>query len=73
MYTIFDFSTFSKLGKLIYVQKSRSEFFFADPCKNRKRKFNYVRFFLYCAVTKPYKIKSQFFCSKVPMSKFFKT
>ena len=33
MSQMFDFSTFSQLGKLIYVQKSRNKQIFADPWK----------------------------------------
>ena len=57
---IFDFSTFSYSGKLIYLQKSRNKQIFVDPCKNRWRKLNDTRIFLHCAVTKLYKIESQF-------------
>ena len=63
MYQIFDFSTFSYLGKLIYIQKSRNKQIFADPCKILGRKFKTVRIFSQGPVQKRLKIKSQFFAA----------
>ena len=55
----FDFSTFSQL---INVKKSRSRHIFADPCKNRELKLNYVRIFQHYTytATKLYKTENQF-------------
>ena len=63
MYQIFDFSMFSYLGKLIYIQKSRNKQIFADPCKIRERKLKTVRIFSQGPVKKRLKIESQFFAA----------
>ena len=57
MYQIFDFSTFSYLGKLVYIQKSRKKQIFADPCKIRGRKLKTVRIFSQGPVQKRLKIE----------------
>ena len=33
LYQIYDFSTFTKLGKIIYLKKSCNKQFFADPAE----------------------------------------
>ena len=43
MYQIYDFSTFSLLYKLIYLQKSRNKQLVVDPCKNSQWKLSGVR------------------------------
>ena len=42
MYQICDFSTFSYLGKLIYLQKFWNKQIFAVPCKNSQQKLNFL-------------------------------
>ena len=56
MHKVFNFSTFSQ-----YVQRSRNNLILADPCQNRQQKLNDAGIFQHCAVTKLYKIDSQFF------------
>ena len=63
MYQIVDFSTFSYLSKLIYIQKSRNKQIFADLCKIRGQKLKTVRIFSQGPVQKRLKIESQFFAA----------
>ena len=65
MYKIFDFSMFSYLGKLIYIQKSRNKQIFADPCKICSRKSKTAGLLLQGPVQKRFEIDSSILCSNV--------
>ena len=72
MYKIFDFSMFSYLGKLIYIQKSRNKQIFADPCKICSRKSKTAGLLLQGPVQKRFEIDSPILCSNVIWYQYFK-
>ena len=60
IFIILDFSTFSYLGKLIFVLKSQNKQIFSNPCKIRKWKLKTV----WDPVQKRVKIESSFFAER---------
>ena len=72
MYKILDFSMFSYLGKLIYIQKSRNKQIFADPCKICSRKSKTAGLPLQGPVQKRFEIDSPILCSNVIWYQYFK-
>ena len=71
MYKMFNFSMFSYLGKLIYIQKSRNKQIFADPCKICSWKSKTARLNLQGPVQKRFEIDSPIFCSNVIWYNYF--